>query len=55
VVRAEAQERHAFLVHIGNVEAEHARVELDHAREVAAVKADVADLLYANGICHGGL
>src|SRR5207247_8335158 len=51
---AEAQERHALFVDVGDLEAEHARVELDHARQVAAIKADVADLLYAYRVGHGG-
>jgi len=50
VVAAEAQERHAFLVDVGNLEAEHARVEIDHFREVAAVEADVADLRMRMGL-----
>src|SRR5207237_5495635 len=43
-----------FLVDVGDLEAEHARVELDHARQVAAIEADVADLLYAYRVRHGG-
>ena len=49
VVRGEAQERHAFLIDVGDLETEHARVELDHAWQVAAVKADVADFADADG------
>jgi len=43
VVASETQERHAFLVDVGDLEAEHARVESTISRG-AAVKADVADL-----------
>src|SRR5205814_7701035 len=50
VVAAEAQERHPLFVDVGDLEAEHARVEIDHFREVAAVQADVADLAYADGV-----
>src|SRR5439155_16752349 len=50
VVAAEAQERHPLFVDVGDLEAEHARVEIDHFREVAAVEADVAYLAYADGV-----
>jgi len=50
VVAPEAQERHPLFVDVGDLEAEHARVEIGHFREVAAVEADVADLAYADGV-----
>src|SRR5262249_55560085 len=48
--RAGAQEGHALLVDVRGLEAEHARVEVDHLRQVAAVDADVADLADADGM-----
>jgi len=48
--RPEAQERHPLFVDVGDLEAEEARVEIDHFREVATVQADMADLALRMGL-----
>src|SRR5207237_1531492 len=50
MVGAEAQEHEPLLVGIRHLEAQHPGVEVDHAVEIAAVEADVADLADPDGV-----